>query len=123
MRKGKASFIIYGLIILAAIGIVWNLVTNPAGFLTNILMMVIMGLVLFGILYFVVFGRRGSSSEEKKYKQAVRQSKSKYTQNRNTVQTYQNQQPSTIKKKNKKRPNHLRVIDGNKAKRKKRASN
>jgi hypothetical protein len=86
-------------------------------------MMIIVGLALFGILYYVVYGGRKSSTEEKKYKQAVRQSKSKYKPYQSNMPTYQNQQPSSIKKKVKKRPTHLRVIDGNKTKRKKRASN
>lgn len=79
-----------------------------------------MGLVLFAAIYFLFFRNRGTD-ETKKYKQAVKQSKRKYKRQTQAVKT--RTQPVVTKSKFKKRPSHLRVIDGNKTKKKKRASN
>ncbi|WP_026906668.1 SA1362 family protein [Paucisalibacillus globulus] len=124
MRKNSIlKYIIYGIIGLAAIGVIFQLFTNATGFLTSILVAVIVGLAIFGLLYYFVLGGRNTSSDAKRYKQAVRQSKSKYSQTSSTQTVKNKHQVDPIKKKLKKRPNHLRVIDGNKSKRKKRASN
>ena len=124
MRKNSIlKYIIFGIIGLAAIGIVFQLITNATGFLTNMLFTIIFAAAIFGLLYYFVLGGRNTSSEAKRYKQAVRQSKSKYPQNRATQTVKNKHQVDPIKKKLKKRPSHLRVIDGNKSKRKKRASN
>lgn len=122
-RDSKLRFLIYGVIGLAVIGLLTQLFTNTSSFLANLLMTAIIGLVLFGIFYYF-FHKRNQSSDAKKYKQAVRQSKSKYTQYRQSAtSTNKTISPNSIKPKNKKRPTHLRVIDGNKPKRNKRASN
>ncbi|WP_229740656.1 SA1362 family protein [Ornithinibacillus halotolerans] len=117
------KFIIYGIIGLAAVGLVMQLLTNTTGFLSNIFMTVIIGLAIFGLFYYFVLGGRNRSSDVKKYKQAVKQSKSKYAQYQNTSTARKPKQPNPIKKKASKRPSHLRVIDGNKSKNKKRVSN
>ena len=118
MRKNSImKYIIYGIVGLAALGLIIQLFSNTTGFLLNILGSIIIGLAIFGLIYYFVLGGRNKSTDAKKYKQAVRQSKSKYAQNQQT--TILKQQPNPLKKKTKKRPSHLRVIDGNKSKRKK----
>jgi hypothetical protein len=124
MRKNSIlKFIIYAIVGLAALGLVMQLFGNTTNFILNLLVTAVFGLAIFGILYYFVLGGRRSSSDTHKYKQAVKQSKSKYTPNQSSSTVRGQVQPSPIKKKVKKRPSHLRVIDGNKSKRKKRASN
>ncbi|WP_246187537.1 SA1362 family protein [Ornithinibacillus caprae] len=121
----KLSTFIYIIIGLAAIGLISQLFTNTVDFLLNILIMVGFGAAIFAVVYFLFLKKRAPSTDMKKYKQAVRQSKTKYKQNTsmNMKPSQHRSQQVPIKKKIKKRPNHLRVIDGNKSKRKKRASN
>ncbi|RYG74668.1 hypothetical protein EU245_00320 [Lentibacillus lipolyticus] len=124
MVGNKFSLVVYSIIGLAVIGVITQLFTNTASFLTSILMMIGFAAAVFAVIYFFMFRKGGSaSSDAKKYKQAVKQSKSKYNQNQikpkhNTSQ----QQTKAMKKKPHKRASHLRVIDGNKSKRKNRAS-
>ncbi|WP_096270565.1 SA1362 family protein [Paucisalibacillus globulus] len=124
MRKNSIlKYIIIGIVGLAGIGLIMELFTDATGFLTNILVTAVFALLIFGLFYYFLLGGRRTSNDAKKYKQAVRQSKSKYTKSTSTPTVKNKTQPISIKKKVKKRPNHLRVIDGNKSKRKKRASN
>ncbi|WP_042145894.1 SA1362 family protein [Paucisalibacillus sp. EB02] len=122
-KKSILKYIIIGIVVLAAFGLIMELFTNATGFLTNILVAAVFALLIFGFFYYFLLGGRNLSSDAKKYKQAVRQSNSKYTQSRSTPTVKNKYQVDPIKKRLKKRPNHLRVIDGNKSKRKKRASN
>ncbi|MFD2759388.1 SA1362 family protein [Lentibacillus juripiscarius] len=124
MVRNKFSLLVYAIIGLAVIGVITQLFTNTASFLTSILTMVGFAAAIFAVIYFFVF-RKGSSSsnDAKKYKQAVKQSKSKYSQKQAKPTNNNSQsQPSAMKKKLNKRASHLRVIDGNKSKRKNRAS-
>ncbi|MFS0672788.1 SA1362 family protein [Ornithinibacillus sp. 179-J 7C1 HS] len=119
MRKNSIiKFIIYGIVGLAVLGLIIQLFGNTTGFLLNILVSIIIGITIFGLIYFFILGGRNKSTDAKKYKQAVRQSKSKYSHT-NQTPIIKQQQTNPLKKKSKKRPSHLRVIDGNKSKRKK----
>lgn len=119
MVRNKFSWLIYLIIGLAAIGLISQLFTDPANFIMGIFITIGIGIALFAVLYFVFLRKRAPSSEMKKYKQAVRQSKSKY--NSSPKHTQVKQSPK-MRKKATKRASHLRVIDGNKHKRKNRAS-
>ncbi|WP_284140375.1 MULTISPECIES: SA1362 family protein [unclassified Virgibacillus] len=126
MSGRKLSVIVYVLIGFAAIGLMSQLFSNTTGFLFSLLKSIFIGLLIFGLIYFLFLKNRVSSSDAKKYKQAVKQSKQKYKQKKpsSKAKTIQ-QQPikPQAKKKNTRQTSHLRVIDGNKTKRKKRASN
>lgn len=122
MARGKFSIIIYLIIGFAVVGLISQLFGNTVNFLTNILMMVVFGAAIFGLIYFLVLRKRGPSNtdETKKYKQAVKQSKTKYKQPKQPTTTTKAVIPQ--RKKRSKRASHLRVIEGNKQKGKDRAS-
>lgn len=117
MQRKNIPVIFYIIIALAAIGLIANILTNPTGLFKNIFMMVGVGAAMFALVYFLFLKRRGAENDEmKKYKQALKQSKRKH-------QATQMQQPIYHPTKAKhKRASHLRVIDGNKSKRKNRAT-
>ncbi|WP_188453679.1 SA1362 family protein [Virgibacillus oceani] len=123
MARNKFSIFIYLIIGLAVIGLLSQVFTNTVNFITTILITLGIGLALFGVFYFVFLRKRESSSDMKKYKRAVKQSKSKYGHDPKQKFT-QSKRPQQVqmKKKTNKRASHLRVIDGNKQKRKNRAT-
>ncbi|SES83104.1 hypothetical protein SAMN05216389_102371 [Oceanobacillus limi] len=126
MTRNKLPTIIYVIIGLALIGLISQLFTNTIDFLLNIFVMVAIGGAIFAVVYFLFLRKRTPpSSDMKKYKQAVKQSKEKYKQPSMQAKStsHHRTQQTPIKNKGKKRPSHLRVIDGQKNKRKKRASN
>ncbi|GGK02600.1 hypothetical protein GCM10007063_26160 [Lentibacillus kapialis] len=123
MGNNKGALLVYAVIGLALIGVVTQLFTNTASFLTSIFTMLGFGIAIFAIMYFVFFKKRTPSNDAKKYKQAVKQSKAKYSSQQTKPKTPSKRpQPFSFKKKSNKRPSHLRVIDGNKSKRKNRAN-
>jgi len=118
------STLIYIIIGLAVIGVAAQLLTNTANFFISVLIMVGIGVAIFAVLYFFVLRQR-PSSEMKKYKQAVKQSKLKYKDsNEGTNRSPKKLNALNKRKKTRRRASHLRVIEGNKSKsKKKRASN
>ena len=122
MARGKFPIIIYLIIGFAVVGLISQLFGNTVNFLSNIVMMVVFGAAIFGLIYFFVLRKRGPSNnnEMKKYKQAVKQSKTKYKQPKQPTTSTKGVIPQ--KKRRNKRASHLRVIEGNKEKRKDRAS-
>lgn len=125
VAKNKGSLLVYTIIGLAIIGVITQLFGNTASFLTNILTMLGIGVAVFALIYFLVLRKPNTTNDAKKYKQAVKQSKAKYNQQENKPNTSSKpSQSAPVKKKPNKRASHLRVIDGNghKSKRKNRAS-
>ncbi|TFJ93696.1 SA1362 family protein [Lentibacillus salicampi] len=123
MSQNKGALLVYAVIGLAIIGVVAQLFTNTASFLTSIFTMVGFGIAVFALIYFLFFRKRTPGNDSKKYKKAVKQSKAKYSRQQNKPTTPSKRPQSfSLKKKSHKRPSHLRVIDGNKSKRKNRAS-
>ncbi|MFA1821562.1 SA1362 family protein [Virgibacillus oceani] len=125
MSGNKIATLVYIIIGLAVIGLISQLFTNTVGFLTNILVMLAIGLAIFGVIYFVFLRKKSPSNDAKKYKQAVKQSKTKYkNQNPNRSSMTKNKKPQPVQSRKKlhKRASHLRVIDGNKSNPKDRAS-
>ncbi|GAB4073480.1 hypothetical protein GCM10028778_09830 [Barrientosiimonas marina] len=123
MANHKGSLVVYVIIGLAVIGVITQLFSNAASFFTTVLTMVGFGVVVSGLLYFLLFRKKQSSNDAKKYKQAVKQSKAKYSQQQQTPPaTSKDSQRFGIKRKPTKQKSHLRVIDGSKSKRKNRAS-
>ncbi len=89
-------------------------------------MMVAFGAIIYGAVYYF-FIRPRTSNDIKKYKKAVKQSKAKYKQDQPSKKTIakatKKQAPLLNKRRNSKaRATHLRVIEGNKQKRKNRAT-
>ncbi|WP_217586684.1 DUF378 domain-containing protein [Lentibacillus saliphilus] len=126
MKRRGISILIYGIIGLAAIGLVSQLFGNTAAFLSQIVFMVGMAALFLLVFYFIFVRKRPPSDEAKKYKQAVKQSKIKYRQGQQMTDDTsgrRNASGAKQKKPTKRRASHLRVIDGNKSKRKKRVSN
>jgi uncharacterized membrane protein (DUF106 family) len=130
MSRNIMTWLVYGLIGLAVIGFAGTLFTDTIGLILNILFAVLIGGVIFGVIYFL-FLRKRTTNELKKYRKAVKQSKQKYktSTSRNNLSTSKttkiNQSIYKIKPKNKPRKDvpHLRVIEGNNnKKRKNRAS-
>ncbi|KGP91934.1 hypothetical protein N780_16440 [Pontibacillus chungwhensis BH030062] len=120
----------YFIMALALIGIGVRLFTDTTSFLMDILVTVLFAAVIIGIVYFI-FSRRngGTSNEMKQYRKAARQSKQKYKQPTTSSTIAKKMKPSTIKskvaskkQKQRKEAPHLRVIEGNKSKKKNRAS-
>ncbi|MFS0561941.1 SA1362 family protein [Terribacillus sp. 179-K 1B1 HS] len=136
MRRSGSSIIVFVLIGLAAIGVVMQLVTSPGAFFQNVLVWV-GGAVLFGaLLYFILTRLRGrataggsGSNDMQKYKKAVKQSKQKYKQPKARPVNKPAKSATSMKKasaakrkrsiKDRSRGPQLRVIEGNKQKRKK----
>ncbi|WP_407268357.1 SA1362 family protein [Radiobacillus sp. PE A8.2] len=125
MFRNKLNPIILLLITLALVGLGTQLFTNTASLVTNLLIMVAVGALVYGIVYYFVIRKR-TSNDIKKYKKAVKQSKMKYKLEKPAQKSYANaakKQSPLFKKSGKSKANapHLRVIEGNKQKRKKRA--
>lgn len=118
MVRNKFSIIVYILIGLAILGLFTQLTGNTLRFFINIFIMIGVGLTIFAVIYYVFIKNEEQSDEMKKYKQAVKQSKAKYSK-ANKYKGYSNK--PAIKKRRNRRASHLRVIDGNKDKKKDRA--
>ena len=125
MPRRKSFIFIYALIGLAILGFATQLLTNTISLLTSLLLMVAVGAIIYGAVYYFYLRKR-TSNELKKYSKAVKQSKAKYQKDdkkKTLAQTAKKHSPlGTKKRANKNRASHLRVIDGNKDKRKNRAS-
>lgn len=124
MFRNKFSAFVLAILVLAGIGLLAQLFTNTADFLSNIMIMLGVGVAIFAVFYVFFLRKRAPSNDMKKYKSAVRQSKSKYTPNSYSGISNNPKRKQTVqmKKKINKRAPHLRVIEGNKHKRKNRAT-
>jgi ABC-type nickel/cobalt efflux system permease component RcnA len=128
--KNRTSLIlVLGLFILAAIGIASSYLNNPAGFLKQIAVILVVGLVV----YFVVrrfFYSNPEKREQRAFVKAAKRSKRRLHQNE-SAHPFQKKTSSTITSMKKSlRPRkihsdqspHLTVIEGKKGKKKNRAS-
>lgn len=123
LGRNKGSFILYFIVGLASIGLVTSLIKNPGGFLMSIFFMIGIAFVIFMIMRAVLNRRSGGNSDEmKKYKQAVRRSKVKYTKEKPDVRkqisgaSSKRKSTSNSKYKRKRRHGpHLTVIEGKKS--------
>ena len=122
MSRSKFSIIAYIIIGLGVIGFISQFFTNPLTLLKSILITLAISILVFSIIYFLFLRNRSTSSDMRKYNKAVKQSKLKYQSksiqpNRPQIK----QQLQTRRRRNKNAP-HLRVIEGNKSKRRNRAT-
>lgn len=120
--RNKVSFGVSIIIGLAAIGLISQLFTNTVSFLTQIFIMIGVGVAIFAAIYFLILRNSSNADDMKKYRQAVKQSKRKYHKSSAPpVKKVKNTKPAV--KKVHRQVSHLRVIEGNKSKRKNRANN
>ncbi|MGM0900047.1 MAG: SA1362 family protein [Bacillota bacterium] len=122
--KNQTSFyIILGLIVLAAIGIISKLVSDPGGFIKMIAGMAL----IVGVIYFL-FRRFSQASpsqnhEQRAFKKAAKRSKKRF---QIKEQSTPSKRPSigslSAARKKRKDTSHLTVIEGKKGKKKNRAS-
>ncbi|HIS29651.1 MAG TPA: hypothetical protein IAA78_09345 [Candidatus Avamphibacillus intestinigallinarum] len=131
MSRNKFPIFLFIIVGLALLGVGYRLLTDPKGFLITILGIVGFAALIFAVAYLMFFRNRGSisnSDEMKKYKAAVKQSKQKYQQPKpnKAVKSANKKQAKTVplkRKSQRRKINHLRVIEGNKTDKKKRATN
>lgn len=124
-----AKPLIYAIIGLAIIGFGYRLFTDTTSLFTELLIGAAVAVLIIGVVYFLFSKRNGGNSNEmKRYRQAVRQSKKKYGQTKNSKLSNK-VKPSTFtsngsnkQKQVRKDAPQLRVIEGNKSKKKNRAS-
>lgn len=121
MARSMLSWLSYGIIGLAILGLGFQLITNPLNLFKSILFIVALSAIIFGLFYFLFFRQRYASNEMKKYKQAVKQSQRKYKTN--SERPPLTKRPSQImQRKRRRRHPHLRVIHGKKSKKRNRAN-
>jgi len=131
VNRNKFPIFLFIIVGLSLLGVGYRLLTDPKGFLVTILGILGFAALIFAVVYVVFFRNRGSvsnSDEMKKYKAAVKQSKQKYQQPKTNkmMKSSNKKQSKTVplkRKSQRKRVNHLRVIEGNKTDKKKRATN
>nr|WP_236560938.1 SA1362 family protein [Pontibacillus sp. HMF3514] len=129
MFNRVAKPLIYAIVGLGIIGFGYKLFTDTTSLFTELLIGAAFAVLIVGAVYFFLSRRNGGNSDEmKRYRQAVRQSKKKYSQTQSSKFSSK-MKPSTIKskvtakqKQVKKDSPQLRVIEGNKSKKKNRAS-
>lgn len=127
MFRHKFSVWIYIILGIAIIGLGSKLLTNPTGFIMNILIIAGLGALIYGAIYFFIIRKR-TTDDLKKYKKAVKQSQKKYKNQQikktSTANSIKKSQPVLKRKKISKKTDvpHLTVIDGKKQKRKDRAT-
>lgn len=122
-RKNPPLFI-YIIIVVAVIGFLSAMITDTSGLIKSILTSLLVGGLLFGAIY-LLFIRKRRSDELTKYRKAVKQSKRKYQTDPQKSSANANYKFTTIKRSvtsTRKSAPHLRVIEGNKGKKKNRAS-
>ncbi|OCA91076.1 hypothetical protein A8F94_04235 [Bacillus sp. FJAT-27225] len=123
MHKRKSVFFIGFLIFFAVIGLIGTLLKDPAAFIQNIVIAVLIGLVIFYI-YRRITSANPAKKEQRAFLKAARQSK-KRKGNRTTHAQGKNAFHGTLaslKRPKKKAQAHLTVIEGKKGKKKDRAT-
>jgi hypothetical protein len=113
--------IIWFVIILAVVGVLFQLISSPRQLITTFLI----GAAVIAVFYFI-FNRNSSSGINGKYKKAVKQSKKRYGSNykppKASPLSSNKKTKSASQKKRVREHNHLTVIEGKKNKKKNRAS-
>ena|SRR5690625_943108 len=114
LRRNKLQVFMYIIIGLAIIGVISSFVSSPSKFIVSIFMMIGVAFVVFMIFSFIVNKKSPQSSNEmKKYRKAVKQSKAKYSNQRNS-QIKKETPSSHTRGRRSRRASHLTVIEGKK---------
>ncbi|MFC7370432.1 SA1362 family protein [Fictibacillus iocasae] len=121
-QRRKIHPVLWGIIILAVIGFLYQLVSSPQELFTTLA--ITAGII--AVLYFLIkrFSPGSSAPDSGKYQKAVRQSKKRYGSQPTPVKKpslLSSKQKSSSSKK-RKREHNLTVIEGKKNKKKNRAS-
>lgn len=116
------SVVVAILLGLAVIGLISRLFTDTVNFLLSIFLMVAIGVVIFAAIYYFVLRNSQQPNDMRKYRQAVKQSKQKYQKRHTPYIQKASQQKKPRVKRVRRQVTHLRVIEGNKDKRKNRAN-
>jgi hypothetical protein len=125
MKRSYRKPIFYALVSLAAFYLVIQLITNPGGLFTNLLLIVGGATVFYLIFRYFIQGKIGGKTDAR-YSKAVKQSKKRYSSaatakpNVSPINSRDRagSKPSAQKRKT---PSHLTVIEGKKGKKKNRA--
>ncbi|GGI11290.1 SA1362 family protein [Gottfriedia solisilvae] len=130
MNQKVYTSIFYGMIALALFGLIAELINNPAKLLQRILFIGLILLVLY-FIYRVFTSSNSQRSQQDSYRKAAKQTVKKYnTQKTSSVKKSFNKSKPTSRKstsspllrKRNKDSSHLTVIEGEKGKKKDRAS-
>src|SRR5690625_2726523 len=115
LRRNKLQVFMYIIIGLAIIGVISSFVSSPSKFIVSIFMMIGVAFVVFMIFSFIVNKKSPQSSNEmKKYRKAVKQSKAKYSNQRNSQIKKEKAPSSHTRGRRSRRASHLTVIEGKK---------
>ena len=123
MKNQISFYIVLGLIVLAAIGIISMLVQDPGGFIK-----MIAGMALVVAVIYFLFRRFSQTSpsknhEQRAFKKAAKRSKKRFQTKENTSPSKRSSIGSlSAARKKRKDTSHLTVIEGKKGKKKNRAS-
>lgn len=123
MKNQISFYIVLGLIVLAAIGIISMLVQDPGGFIK-----MIAGMALIVAVIYFLFRRFSQTSpsknhEQRAFKKAAKRSKKRFQTKENTSPSKRSSIGSlSAARKKRKDTSHLTVIEGKKGKKKNRAS-
>ncbi|PLT29167.1 SA1362 family protein [Peribacillus deserti] len=119
------SFLVYGIIFLGAIGLLGNLVSNPAGFIKNaVILAITIGIVIFAVKRLTK--SKPNAQHERSFMKAARDSKKRLKTRDAAKGKADNVQSFSLAKmkraRNRNRSDiHLTVIEGKKGKKKNRA--
>ncbi|MBS4191248.1 hypothetical protein KHA94_13750 [Bacillus sp. FJAT-49705] len=124
MKNRISLFVISGIILLAVLGVSSSLISNPAGFLRRIAVILLVG----AIVYFIFqrfYKASPKKQEQRAFNRAARKSKKRFLPNdpaKNSNRKTTTGSLTSIKRTRKKSSSHLTVIEGKKGKKKDRAS-
>lgn len=114
MRK-PGSLLLYFFVGLVIVGLATQLIKSPGQFLTSILILLGVSFVVFLIFRAILNKRQGiNNPENKKYKQAVKQSQKKYGKPVTPKSVKKKEKPKSSPRKKRRKKNHLKVIKGHK---------
>jgi hypothetical protein len=121
-NRRKIHPVLWGIILLAVVGFLYNLISSPQELFTTLLITA----VIITVLYFLFkrFSPGMSSPDSGKYQKAVRQSKKRYGSQPAPAKkpSLLSSKPKSSGSKKRKKEHNLTVIEGKKNKKKNRAS-
>ncbi|WP_404443297.1 hypothetical protein LG307_14470 [Sutcliffiella horikoshii] len=129
MKRSYRKPIFYSLVSLAAFYLIIELIRNPGGLFTNLLLIVGGATVFYLIFRYFIQGKIGAKTDAR-YSKAVKQSKKRYAPTGSakpsispitTSRDRASSKPSKPSVPKRKAPSHLTVIEGKKGKKKNRA--
>jgi len=122
LKKQTSFYIVTGLIILAAIGIISNLVKDPSGFIKMIVGTALIVAVIFFVIRRFSQASPAQNHEQRAFKKAAKRSKKRFQTKESTHSPKRSSVKSLSAARKKRDTSHLTVIEGKKGKKKNRAS-